>query len=300
MPDTIPVILFAYSRPDHLSRTLECLRADKVPLIHAFCDGPKTPEVVSRVSQARQILRSIDWCEVVMHERQENLGLGRSVRSGVTEALRKYDAIIVFEDDCICVPGTYEYLSAALRQYFDSHKVMSVTAWTHPKVTPTNVDDQPYFDGRAECLVWGAWARSWDGMDQDAMKLARQCKKKGIDIYRYGADLIRMAEAELKQNIWAVRWLFLHILRGGLCLRPPHSLVEHIGFDELATNASDGAEWSNPPLLSCPPIPEEWPAAVEHPDCASLWQKACKKPCFGDRVRREIARLTSKCLRRGP
>jgi hypothetical protein len=267
-------VLFAYSRPDHLSRTLECLAADKVPLIHAFCDGAKTPELIPRVSLVRQVLRSIDWCEVVMHERQENLGLGRSVRRGVTEILKEYDSIIVFEDDCICVPGTYEYLSTALRQYSDEAKVMSVTGWTHPRGTPANVGNQPYFDGRAECLVWGTWARSWDGMDQEAMTLVRQCRTKGIDVCRYGADLIEMAEVELKQNIWAVRWLYLHMLREGLCLRPPHSLVEHIGFDELATNACDGSEWSNPPLKPCPPLPDRWPVPEENLECARLWQAA--------------------------
>jgi len=233
-----------------------------------------------------------------MHESRENLGLGRSVRRGVTEVLKQYNSIIVFEDDCICVPGTYVYLSAALRQYSDNVKVMSVTAWTHPKVTPANLRNQPYFDGRAECLVWGTWARSWEGMEQDAMTLVRQCRANGIDVYRYGADLVGMAGVELKQNIWAVRWLYHHILHGGLCLRPPHSLVEHIGFDELATNASDGSDWSNPPLKPCAPLPNQWPVPEENLECARLWQKACRSPTFLDRVRRKVVRLASKAMLR--
>lgn len=272
----IPVILFAYARPDHLRRTLACLRENQVPLIYAFSDGPRTPDKASLVAQVREILRGIDWCKVILCERQENWGLGRSIRAGVTEVLSKHEMCIVFEDDLICVPGTYQYLAAALRHYKDDAHVMSVTGWTHPSVTPSDVTDQPYFDGRAECLVWGTWARVWHGMDRDAKTLMGECGTKRIDVYRYGADLPAMADVELEKNIWAVRFLYLHILNGGLCLRPPWSMVEHIGFDAQATNTGDGSWWANPPLKPCPPLPIEWPAPVENPQCPRLWQQACE------------------------
>ncbi len=278
MTRKIPIVLFAYARPDHLRRTLECLRANQVPFIYAFSDGPRTPEKESAVEQVRQILRSIDWCQVHLTERKVNLGLGPSIREGVTQVLQEHDAVIVFEDDLICVPGTYSYLCAALEHYRNESKVMSVTGWTHPSVTPVDVTDQPYFDGRAECWVWGTWRRAWIGMDRDAMTLMRECEKQGVDTYRYGADLPAMAVDELEQGRWAVRFLFLHMLHGGLCLRPPHSMVEHGGFDELATSAKDGSVWSNPPLKPCPQVPLVWPPPIGNMQCPALWQKA-----FGSR-----------------
>ena len=113
----IPIVLFAYARPDHLRRTLACLRENNVPLIYAFSDGPSTPDKRSAVAKVRKILKSIDWCEVILCEREHNLGLGRSILTGVTEVLSKHDTAIIFEDDLICVPGTYDYLCAALNQY---------------------------------------------------------------------------------------------------------------------------------------------------------------------------------------
>jgi putative methyltransferase (TIGR04325 family) len=271
MSKTIPITLFAYARSDHLRRTLACLRENRVPLIYAFSDGPRTPDKAPLVAQVRDILRGIDWCEVVLCEREVNWGLGRSILAGVTEVLSRHEMVIVFEDDLICVPGTYQYLAAALHHYKDDPRVMSVTGWTHPRVTPGDVGDQPYFDGRAECLVWGTWRRAWQGMlEQDARSLMLACEAKGIDRNKYGSDLPAMAEVELQRNIWAVRWLYHHILHGGLCLRPPWSMVEHIGFDAQATNAGDGSKLANPPLKPCPPLPSEWPEPVEHPQCPEL------------------------------
>lgn len=299
MPDpTIPIALFAYARPDHLRRTLACLQENEVPLIYVFSDGPRTPDKEPAVAEVRQILHSINWCEIVLCERDKNLGLGYSIRTGVTSVLSQHPAVIVFEDDLICVPGTYAYLTAALQHYWNEPAVMSVTGWTHPRVTPANVTDLPYFDGRAECWVWGTWARSWEGMGRDAKTLTQECRLRGIDVYRYGADLLEMAEIELQKNIWAVRWLYLHILCGGLCLRPPHSLVEHIGFDAQATNAFGALEWANPPLLSCPPIPSTWPVPIENPQCPGLWQQAYGgRPTFLKRVRRKTRRTLGAAVR---
>lgn len=271
----IPVILFAYARPDHLRRTLECLHANQVPLIYAFSDGPRTPDKQAAVEQVREILCAIDWCELILTNRNENLGLGKSILTGVTETLTKHDAIIVFEDDLICVPGTYQYLSAALEHYQADTRVMSVTGWTHPRVTPNDLTDQPYFDGKAECWVWGTWRRAWQGMECDAMTLLGECRKRRIDIYRYGADLPTMAKFELEWNIWAVRFLYLHILRQGLCFRPPHSLVEHVGYGEGATNHNKQEKGDFPPLRPCPSIPSTWPEPLENPECARLWQREC-------------------------
>jgi len=278
MTYTIPVVLFVYARPTHLLNTLECLKANNVPLIYIFSDGAGTPDKEPAVKEVRKIIHEIDWCKTIVTEQKTNLGLGKSILTGVTEVLKKEEMALVFEDDLICVPGTYDYLCAALEHYRNDTRVMSVTGWTHPLVTPNDVTDQPYFDGRAECWVWGTWARAWEGiLDHDALTMVKMCEQRGIDVYAYGADLMEMAKAELKQNIWAVRFLYWHILNHGLCLRPPWTMVEHIGFDEEGTNAQLESWLKNPPLQPCPPIPRKWPEPVENLQCSALFQKVCGK-----------------------
>jgi GT2 family glycosyltransferase len=68
MTPPIPVVLFAYARPDHLRRTLGCLRENQVPLIYVFSDGPRTLDKAPLVAQVREILRGIDWCEIIRCE----------------------------------------------------------------------------------------------------------------------------------------------------------------------------------------------------------------------------------------
>jgi putative methyltransferase (TIGR04325 family) len=289
----IPVVLFAYARPAHLARVLACLRENRVPLIYAFSDGAKGTADAVAVGEVRALLRAIDWCEVKLTERPENLGLGRSVLRGVTDVAAKHEAFIVWEDDLVCVPGTYAWLCAALRHYAGDERVMSVTAWTHPRVTPADVDGTAYLDARAECWVWGAYSRSWPGMDQTALEKLAAARERGVAPDAYGADLPRMARDEARKNIWAVRWLYHHLQHGGLCVRPPWSMVEHIGFDPGATNAGNALGWDNPPLRDAPPVPSLWPVAGEHPECRSLWSAAAgdPRPGLAARIKRGVRKI---------
>jgi putative methyltransferase (TIGR04325 family) len=272
--EIIPVVIFAYARPAHLRRVLACLQKESVPLIYAFADGAKAAGDADTVAEVRRLLKEIDWCEVRLVEREENLGLGANVLAGVGEVAARHEAFVVWEDDLICVPGTYAWVCAALRHYANDTHVLSVTAWTHPEITPAGVVDQPYFDRRAECWVWGGFARSWVGMERTAREKIAALEARGVSAGAYGADLPRMARVERRRNIWAVRWLYHHLERDGLCLRPPWSLVEHIGFDEDATNAAQAERWRNPALREAPPIPAVWPEPVEQRECQALWQTA--------------------------
>jgi hypothetical protein len=272
MSDLIPVVLFAYARPEELRQTLESLRENAVPLIYAYSDGPATPEKQTKVDEVRRILHAIDWCEVVITERAENWGLGRSILNGVTEVFKRHQALIVFEDDLVCVPGTYRYLCAALEHYRDDPRVMSVTGYTHPSICPDDVGDQPYFDGRFSSWAWGSWARSWEGIDRSALELMDAVRAKGHNPAHYGIDLPATARRAARKNLWAIRFVYLHILKGGLCLRPPYSMVENIGGGANATNSKYMDTWSNFPLKPCPPIPSKWPEPVENPQCAALVQ----------------------------
>lgn len=133
----IPVVVFAFRRADLLELTLDALRRDAVPEVIAFSDGPRDDEDAAGVAAVRRLLRSVTWCRCQILASPTNLGLGRSVVAGVGETLRTHEAVIVFEDDLVCQPGTYRYLTAALARYADDPRVMSVTGWTHPRITPT-------------------------------------------------------------------------------------------------------------------------------------------------------------------
>lgn len=121
----------------------------------------------------------------------------------------------------------------------------------------------------------------------------RLAARHGMSPSAYGADLPVQAEYEQRRNIWAVRWLYHHFLHGGLCLRPPWPMVDHIGFDNKATNAATATDWAYDPLRAAPPVPNNWPESREHPACRSLWRRA-NPGIWTQRWRRLLALITDR------
>lgn len=292
-PGVIPVVLFAYARPDSLSRVLAGLRADQVPLIYAYADGSRGPADAEAVAEVRSILRDVAWTEVRLTERPANLGLGRSILAGVSEVAARHEAFIVWEDDLVPVPGTYAWLCAALRRYAGDARVFSVTAWTHAEIAPTGTEGgKPWLDGRAESWVWGGYARSWRGMEKSAQEKVRACRAAGIDPFRYGLDLALMARHEARNNLWAVRWILHHLEHGGGCIRPGINLIEHIGEDDRATNVRAGAGWTGAPAGPAT-LPETWPVPEEDPGAARRWRRAVRRRL---RLRQRLAAVLYRWL----
>ena len=279
MTKIVPVVLFVYKRTDVLVRTLESLRCNKIPLLIVFSDDSKSAKDAEGVKAVRQLVSNIDWCEKVIHFRDGNVGLGRNILTGVSAVLERYDSCIVFEDDLVCVPGTYDYLCAALWQYRNEANVYSVTAFTNRHIVPKGIESMPYFDSRPECLAWGTWRRAWVGMiEETAMEKMNAFIAKGGNPRGHGGDLPYMAKCEMQSNIWAVRHAFHHMMHNGLCMKPPWSMVNHIGWTGEATNARKVTWEDNGELAECPPIPDQWPVPVEHPSCASMDRRMYPRP----------------------
>src|SRR5271168_4560447 len=89
VPDLAPIILFVYNRPDHTRRTLAALAANPLATdsdLIIYADGPKKPEHAAKVLQVRDVVRrTLGFKSVRLIEREENLGLARSIITGVSE-----------------------------------------------------------------------------------------------------------------------------------------------------------------------------------------------------------------------
>lgn len=274
----IPVILFAYRRPDLLSRTLASLRINAVPRIYAFSDGPRDESVAADVAAVRELLRAVDWTPVELKAADRNLGISPSQLRGITTVLAQHEMAVIIEEDLEFGPGTYAFMCEALRRYRDEPRAMGVTAWNHARVTPRGVT-QPYFTGRMSALVWGTWRRAWDGMlDRTALQLRDECLARGIDPARFGSDLVESVVHEEERGMWDIRFNLHMLAKRGLFLFPATSMVRHTGYGPRATNSPDAAGWDDAPEPAPPLEGIVWPSVVEQPGSALLWQAAMSPP----------------------
>lgn len=231
----IGIIVFAYNRSRYLGKVLDGLKENKgVSKLHIFQDGLKCEEHRDEWEKTQQVIKGIDWCEVIYEQSPYNKGLANSIVDGVNTVFEENDAVVVLEDDCVPHPLFMEYVTACLRKYQEDKRVFAVNGYSW------NVDVQPngtdaYFAGRTCAWGWAMWKDRWQLYQQDYKMLARirndTYKSRQFDIW--GQDL----EGYLIGNIngscdsWAVFRSLKCIELGGLCPTPYYSLIDNIGFD---------------------------------------------------------------------
>lgn len=243
MTNSSPVALFAFNRPDHTETTLAALRNNDRATdtdVTIFCDGPRSQDDHESVAAVREIARAAGgFKDVTVVERQQNLGLARSVITGVTEILKKSDKIIVVEDDLVTSPFFLAYMNEGLVRYADMEQVISICGYTHPteKTLP-----ETFFLPGAHCWGWATWRRGWALFEHDPYKCLSDLQQRDLffefDVNGAAPYTRFMQRAAAGHgDSWALRWMASAIINGKLSLYPGKSLVQNIGNEGSGTNA---------------------------------------------------------------
>ena len=240
-----PIVLFVYNRPWHTRQTIEALlkndEASESDLI-IFSDAPKESSVTPDVELVRAYLKSIKGFKSVrIVEREYNLGLAKSIISGVTEVVNEYGRVIVLEDDLVTSPYFLKYMNDALKLYENDDRVISIHGYNYPIKKPL---PEAFFIKGADCWGWATWKRGWELFEADGQKLLNELSEKNLldrfdlfGAYNYSGMLCDQIAG--KNQSWAVRWYASALLQDKLTLYPGKTLVHNIGVDASGTHFSN-------------------------------------------------------------
>ena len=244
MQNLAPIALFVYNRPEHTRRTLNSLQknllADESRLF-IFSDGAKTPADQAKVDEVRQLISDVSgFKSVKVIEGKQNKGLANSIIDGVTQLVKDYGKVIVFEDDLLSSKYSLQYFNEALTKYANEEKVMHIGAYMFElgdKKLP-----ETFFYRIATSWGWATWTRAWKDFEPDIDKLMGQFDKQKISRFSIDGTMNfwkQMQEFKAgKNNSWAIRWYASIFLKGGLTLNPSQSLVHNIGHDGTGVHSN--------------------------------------------------------------
>jgi len=255
-----PIIVFAYNRPVHLKRCIESLLANAESAksdVIVFIDGPKTTNDKTSVEECIKIADKISgFRSVKVIARKDNLGLAKSIRSGIDEIFQSSEKVIVFEDDIFASSSALRFLNFGLDKYFDFEKVASVQLYQYPLKKEFAA---PVFLRGADCWGWATWKDRWEKVNFDSDQLLRGLSPIRKEFNLGGsARYFEMLEELGKGTIdsWAICWHASMYLENKVSLYPPIALCRNTGSDGTGTHASnvdyfavnldDATEWNFP------------------------------------------------------
>lgn len=232
-----PITLFVYNRPDHTRKTVEALAANDLAIesdLFIYADGPKNLEFSGAVNEVRRYIRTISaFKSVTIIERDKNLGLSKSIITGVTEIVIRFGRIIVLEDDLVTSRYFLRYMNDALCCYENDEEVVAIHGYTFPlKISLPDT----FFLRSTGCWGWGTWQRGWIDFEPDGRKLLEQLLNSQLT-QRFDMNgsypNTHMLEEQVNGNndSWAVRWYAATFLKNKFTLYPGISLVKNIGHD---------------------------------------------------------------------
>jgi hypothetical protein len=234
-----PIALFVYNRPEHTQRTVEALRANELAQesdLFVFADGAKNSSGADAVGAVREYIRSIHgFRSVTITEREQNLGLSKSVISGVTQLCNQYGRAIVVEDDIMAAPDFLVFLNRGLQRYANEPNMFSVCAFNVPIVPPKNYSFDAFCSYRFMCWGWATWKDRWDRADWSVNDF-REFMADGEQQRRFnqgGNDLSWSLARHMQGKIdsWDTIWAYTHSKHDAFALLPVVSRTYNIGFD---------------------------------------------------------------------
>ena len=246
-----PVVVFTFNRPSHLKRCVDSLLLNKESELTDFwffVDGPRNSVDKTKIDEIIQILneyRNVINLRIINSEK--NLGLAKSIITGLNTVFEKSARVIIIEDDLVASPYFLEYCNFGLDKYEMDQRVASLHGFSYGFNKP---EKNPYFFRGADCWGWATWKDRWQLFEADSNKLISQIRgkrlKRKFDLdgtYPYFNMLIRQSRGEV--NSWAIRWHASMFLANKLTLYPNQTLINNNGIDGSGTHAGQGKSFNS-------------------------------------------------------
>lgn len=275
---TAAVVFLVFNRPVLTKRVFARIRDARPPQLFVVADGPRLdrPGEAEKCAEVRRVIEEgVDWpCELIRDYSDVNLGCGKRVASGITNAFKRVEEAIILEDDCLPEPTFFPFCEELLARYRNEEKVAQIAGCSFQD--PCNVPDRPdyYFSRYPHCWGWATWRRAWRHFDYD-MKAWREPigrawlkeRFENTDEQRWWrVNFGKTAKGEI--DTWDFRWTLAVFAKGWLGILPYRNLVSNIGFGLDATHTIT----SDSPLASIPSFPIRIP--LVHPNTLRRDDKA--------------------------
>lgn len=257
-----PIVLFAYNRPMHTMACIQSLLQNKISKnsdIYFYIDGPKTKSDIDANIAICEYLKSLrGFKNTHVIQRQENVGLARSIVDGINNTIFRHGKVIVIEDDLILSRHFLEYMNDGLILYKDREDVLHISGYMFP--IEETFENTTYLLPLVTSWGWGTWKSAWNFFgykDTYYSKLKKSFRLRRKFNLNNSFDYWGLLKKQLNGDInsWAIIWYLSFFFQKGLALYPSHSLVYNAGFDGSGVHCTSENKFENKEIPGAGKIP---------------------------------------------
>lgn len=239
MNNIAPVVIYTYTRLDHLKKTIAALQENYLASetdIFIVSDGPKDGVAKKLVSDLRNYVDSISGFNAVNRiYREKNMGVFQSVLLAERPIMSDYGRLITMEDDIVTSANFLDFINAGLNYFESSEDVYTVSGYCHPISLPIKSEfdcwKSPWF------CPWGygIWKKKYDmiNVERNPLNEIKKIKSKFHYLKKHGNFFLGSLELDAKGlTVVADARIAGQMLLLGMCsVMPSKSKVQNIGLD---------------------------------------------------------------------
>ncbi len=234
LPNDIAIAVFAYNRPSHLRRVLISLEDYKIKKINLFLDGPKN--LKDKILQ-KEIIFMIKYNKLLnikLIRLKKNVGLAKSIISGIDYLTKKKKNVIILEDDCIPRREFFLFILDIIKKQFYKKNTVPICGYQLPEIE--NAKDRKIYPLFFKYFIpWGWFVTYKDWNEYRSSKST--AKKDFIKNDKLFSQIKKIAEKKNKK-IWSLKFIEYNLIRKRKIIFPNKSLIKNIGFDGSGVNSS--------------------------------------------------------------
>lgn len=244
MENTVPILVTAYNRPEHLKLCLDPLKNLENPIFISI-DGPRQGKVEDSLLVEETVAVALNF--IKSKERlfisSTNMGLSRAVTSAVDQVFKLYDRIIVLEDDIILNEDAIYFYETCLLKFVENRSIAAISAINYvPKLHITDPLAPYRLSNYAESWGWATWSDRWKDFSYTSSEAIRfheiPFEIRSISTWLAWRKIFKKVYSN-RIDSWAYKWMFSNWKVGRKFLVTNFNLTSNLGFGPNATNTKN-------------------------------------------------------------
>lgn len=239
----VPVALIFFNRPEPLKVVFDCIRKNKPSKLFLIQDGPRLNNATDNlnVDKCREIVSNIDWeCEVIRDFSNENLGCGKRIFTGLSNAFKKVDRLVIIEDDIVFSDSFLPFCKELLEKFKDDLRIDHICGMNHFG-SYHDCNSSYFFTRGGSIWGWATWKRVWDDISWDlheaddeyvtkTLKLNNYPRKYGEYLSKHSCELRTLIKSGQSPTYWSFHLLYYSYLNSRINIVPTVNLISNIGI----------------------------------------------------------------------
>ncbi|MBQ7384674.1 MAG: nucleotide-diphospho-sugar transferase [Clostridia bacterium] len=243
-----PVLLIFFNRADTFEKVFARVREAKPRTLILAQDGPRGEKDLKGIEECRKIAESVDWdCEIIRDYSETNLGCGMRPQTAITNALNRFEQVIILEDDCVPSLSFFRYCDELLEKYKDDERICYISGLNHFEEWDCGGKD--YFYTKTGAIWgWATWRRAWNKYDYyvksiedeyslnlvKSQFLSKSVAEQRVVSWRKAYNSLENGE---KLSYWDAQWGYVKYSQNMLVIVPAKNLIHNIGVGVTSTHA---------------------------------------------------------------